>query len=154
MGGDAAHHGGEFRPTHHLPLPEFITPSPFEAPISRGICLGAFFEPIHSSTHPSASYPASDYKTTPFYALSSIMNDCLSDALNTLSKMQLFDASPDVFVVMAHDVDLLDVVPFFPEGELTGWEKTGNKVVGRWRFLKDFGKAVELLKAQGGSIEV
>jgi hypothetical protein len=142
MGGDTAHHGGEFRPTRFLPLPEYITPSPFEAPNSRGVCPGAFFEPIH----PSSVTSSGNYRTTPFYELSPMMNDFLPDAQATVSKMQLFDASPDVFVVIAHDASLLDILPFYPKGELTGWEKTGDKIVGRWRFLKDFCKAVELLK--------
>lgn len=73
------------------------------------------------------------------------MNASLPDALATLSKMQLFDASPNVFVIIGHDASLLDVLPFYP-GELTAWEKTESKAVGMWRFLKDFGKAVELLK--------
>jgi hypothetical protein len=48
--------------------------------------------------------------------------------------MQLFDASPDVLLVIAHDASLLDVLPFYPEGELTGWEATEGKDLGRWRF--------------------
>jgi hypothetical protein len=60
--------------------------------------------------------------------------------------MQLFDVSPDDLVVIAHDASLLDVLPFYPEGELTGWEKTEGKILGRWRFLKDFGAAVESFK--------
>jgi hypothetical protein len=143
MGGDAAHHGGAFRPTPHLPLPESLTPSPFEAPTSRGVCPGAFFEPIH----PLAS--SGDYKTTPFYELSPMMNAFLPDAITTVSKMQLFDASPDVFVIIAHDASLLDVVPFYPKGELTGWDGTEDKAVGTWRFLRDFGDAVEFLKVKG-----
>ena len=51
------------------------------------------------------------------------MNVSLPDALTTVSKMQLFDASPDVLVIIAHDASLLDVLPFYPKGELTGWEK-------------------------------
>jgi len=77
------------------------------------------------------------------------MNASLPNALATVSKMQLFDTSPDVFVVIANDASLLDMLPFYPNGELTRWEKTENKVVGTWRFLKDFGKAVELSKTEG-----
>lgn len=145
MGGDAAHHSGEFRPTPQLPLPESIAPSPFEPPSSRAVCPGAMFEPIH----PAKIASSGDYRTTPFYELSPMMNASLPDALTTVSKMQEFDASPNVLVVIAHDTSLLDVLPFYPKGELTGWEKTDNKAVGRWRFLKDFGKAVELQKAEG-----
>jgi hypothetical protein len=90
-----------------------------------------------------------DYKTTPFYELSPMMNAFLPDAITTVSKMQLFDASPDVFVIIAHDASLLDVVPFYPKGELTGWDGTEDKAVGTWRFLRDFGNAVEFLKVKG-----
>jgi len=149
MGGDAAHHGGEFRPTPHLPLPEYIRPSPFDAPTSRAVCPGVIFEPIHPSTIASSG----DYKTTPFYELSPIMNVSLPEAITTVSKMQLFDASPNVFVVFAHDASLLDILPFYPNGELTGWEKTEHKAMGTWRFLKDFRKAVESSKADGKEAE-
>ena len=143
MGGDIAHHCGEFRPTPQLPLPEFITPSPFEAPTLGGVCPGALFEPIHPAT---ISFSA-DYRMTPFYELSHMMNVSLPDALTAVSNMQAFDASPDVLVVIAHDAGLLDILPFYPKGELTQWEMTGNKAVGTWRFLIDFSKALELLKA-------
>lgn len=77
------------------------------------------------------------------------MNVSLPDAEMTVSRMQLFDASPDVLVIVAHDASLLDVLPFFPKGELTGWEKTEMKALGRWRFLKDFIVAVEPVKMLG-----
>lgn len=35
MGGDIAHHGGEFRPTEYLPIPENIVPNPLLAPFTR-----------------------------------------------------------------------------------------------------------------------
>jgi hypothetical protein len=151
IGGDAVHHNGELRPNQHLPLPKFITPSPFEAPTSHSFCLGTIFEPIQSSTLASLR----NYKTTPFYELDPLMNVSLPDALTTVSKMQHFDASPDVLVIIAHDANLLDVLPFYLKGELTGWEKRemedNLKAVGAWRFLKDFGKAIELLGAEGKS---
>jgi len=45
MGGDAAHHGGEFRPSEYLPLPDSIIPNPF-APYSATTCPGEMFESI------------------------------------------------------------------------------------------------------------
>ena len=36
MGGDIAHHGGEFRPTEYLPIPEKIVPNPMAAPFTKG----------------------------------------------------------------------------------------------------------------------
>ena len=62
----------------------------------------------------------------------------------TLEALEALDACPDVFVIIAHDSSLLDVLEFYPKAGLTGWEDGGHspKEIGRWRFLKDFGKQV------------
>jgi hypothetical protein len=63
----------------------------------------------------------------------------------TLGALKSFDASPDVFVIIAHDSSLLDILEFYPKAELTGWEEGGQcsaKEIGKWRFLKDFRKQV------------
>ena len=58
------------------------------------------------------------------------MNVSLPDALTTVAKMQLFDAFSDVFVVIARNASLLDVLPFYTNGELTAWEKTDTRLRG------------------------
>jgi hypothetical protein len=125
------------------------TPSPFEAPTSHSFCLRTIFEPIHPSTLTSSG----NYKTTPFYELNLLLNVSLPDALTTVSKMQLFDMSTEVLVIIMHNASLLDVLSFYPKGELTGWEKREMedylKAVGNWRFSKDFGKAIKLLEVEG-----
>ena len=54
MGGDASHHGGEFRPTEYSPLPKHVQPRP---PERRGhnICPGHLLQDIHPSN--SATKP-------------------------------------------------------------------------------------------------
>jgi hypothetical protein len=47
--------------------------------------------------------------------------------------------------MIAHDHTLLDVVDFFPK-EANDWKAKGWKEEGRWRFLKGFRKAVELVR--------
>lgn len=136
FGGDVAHHPGEYRPTVQLPLPETIQPSPFAGYTSASSCPGALFANIHP-----AKDRGKDYRTTPFYELNPAMNVSLQDAVESVNEMKLFDASPDVFVVIAHDTSLLDVLPFFPR-TLTDWDSENYKSVGMWRFLKDFKKAV------------
>lgn len=69
-------------------------------------------------------------------------NICLPEAQVSVDKMVLFDACPDVFVIIAHDPSLLDILPFFPK-TITGWDATDGKALGRWRFLKDFERAVK-----------
>lgn len=59
-----------------------------------------------------------------------------------MDNLELFDVSPNVFVIIAHDEDMRGILPFFPK-TLNGWEATDNKAVSRWRFLKDFEKAVK-----------
>jgi hypothetical protein len=73
------------------------------------VCTGALFENIHP-----VKEVGGDYKTTPFYKASSIINVSIPDAEATVDKMQLFDGSPDVFVIIAHDGSLSDILPFFP----------------------------------------
>lgn len=143
MGGDAAHHNAQFRPTPHLPLPDTITPSPFEPPTSHSFCPGSIFEAIH----PEAASGEGAYKITPFYKLNPVTNASLPEAETTLARMQLLDASPDVLVIIAHDASLLDLLDFHP-AELNGWEKTKNKSLGRWRFLVDFKDALELARKE------
>lgn len=139
MGGDTAHLGAEFRPSPHLPLPDSITPSPFELPSSLGSCPGSIFESIN----PQVVVGDGAYTTTPFYKLHSGNNVSLPDAETALARMQLFDASPDVFVIIAHDVSLSGILDLHP-AELNGWEKTNVKDLGRWRFLGDLKEAVGL----------
>jgi len=147
LGGDTAHHCGEFRPTPLLPLPSSIFPSPFGPPTASGqslsSCPGSIFEPIHRS----AADPESDFRTTPFYEAAPAMQTDAVASRVTLEALKMLDASPDVLVVIAHDPSLLDILEFSPylKAELTGWEEGGErntKGIGRWRFLKDFGKQV------------
>ena len=143
FGGDVAHHPGEYRPTVQLPLPETIHPSPFAGCTSTSSCPGALFADIHP-----AKESGKDYRTTQFYALNPAMNVSLQDAIESVNKMKAFDASPDVFVVIAHDTSLLDVLPFFPE-TLTNWDSANYKLFGTWRFLKDFKEAVSWQETSG-----
>jgi hypothetical protein len=145
LGGDTAHHCGEFRPTPLLPLPESIFPSPFGPPTGQSLspCPGSIFEPVHRS----AADPESDFRTTPFYEAAPAMHTDAVASRVTLEALKMLDASPDVLVVIAHDPSLLDILEFSPDlkAELTGWQEGGErntKVIGRWRFLKDFGKQV------------
>ena len=138
LGGDAAHHNGLFRPTPLLPLPESISPSPFEGLRIPSFCPGSIFEHIHPATA-----QGEDYRTTPFYKLNSHLAESLEEANTTLEKIQVFDASPDVFVIIAHDIPAQAILPYFP-GKLNGWEMKGYKELNTWRFLSDFKKALEM----------
>ncbi|KAL4803594.1 metallo-beta-lactamase superfamily protein [Aspergillus unguis] len=142
FGGDAAHHAGEFRPSAHVPLPDEIHPSPLDSncfsprqpPMSA--CPGSAIEKAHTQKRNEPD----QYRITPFYRPSDGINDIPDEADVTLEKMQAFDGSAEVFVVIAHDCDLKSILPFFPK-KINDWDSVGYKALGRWRFLKDFLKS-------------
>jgi hypothetical protein len=129
-GGDIAHHGGEFRPTKYLPLPDEITPNPLVPPYTSKapVCPGAIFEALH----PKKS------TTEPFYTpvLEGIHHNG-AQAKETIDQLAEFDAHYDIFVNVAHDDSLYDVVEFYPK-TANGWTEKGWKKEGMWRFLRDF----------------
>ncbi|KAK3675743.1 hypothetical protein LTR78_004384 [Recurvomyces mirabilis] len=129
MGGDIAHHGGEFRPTKWLPLPGEINPNPLVAPYAKHapVCLGALFEAIH----PQKS------STEPFMQPIGPVHDDAEQVVISLANFQEFDAHPNVFAVIAHDAHLLDVVDFYPKFA-NDWKQKDWNEQGRWRFLRDY----------------
>ena len=136
LGGDCAHHGGEFRPTAYLPLPENISPSPIPHAHSGSICPGALLSSMHHL------HPAAEATTEPFMVASESGAKDVVQARDSVAKMSEFDASENVFTVIAHDQSLVDVVGFFPRRSANEWKREGWREKGMWRFLKDFGGAV------------
>lgn len=129
MGGDIAHHGGEFRPTQWLPLPENIEPNPTVAPYTKNapVCPGSMFEAVH----PEKS------STKPFTQPNGPIHDDKVKSVESLAKFQEFDAQDNVLAMIAHDSTLYDIVDFYPK-PANGWRQEGWKEQGRWRFLNDF----------------
>ncbi|KAL7788377.1 Metallo-hydrolase/oxidoreductase [Trichoderma ceciliae] len=127
LGGDTCHHGGEFRPSEHRHLPEIVHLQPYGT-----TCPGSLFE----QSHPKKS------RKEPFYTVAvsptgeGVAADA-NEARETVSKMQDFDASDDVFTVIAHDDSLLGIVDSFPKN-MNDWKAKGWAKKGRWAFLKDF----------------
>jgi glyoxylase-like metal-dependent hydrolase (beta-lactamase superfamily II) len=142
MGGDAIHHGGELRPHQWHPLPESISPNPFDvgfyltASPTASPCPGEVFANLLAEVGGS--------KTSPFYRPStgpaSVHFD-VAQAVDTIKRLQEADAHNNILIVAAHDASMLHVVDFFP--------KTANDFVqkgwvqkARWAWLADFAKAV------------
>lgn len=132
LGGDIAHHAGEFRPTEYLPLPDSITPSPLRAPFTAQgtFCPGEAFQAIHPSKSRTQPY------FTPATGEHAVHLD-VAEAKNSIEKMTEFDAYENVFSVIAHDGSLFDVVDFYPK-PANEWKAKGWAREGQWRFLKDF----------------
>ncbi|OKL57597.1 hypothetical protein UA08_06949 [Talaromyces atroroseus] len=144
LAGDIAHYPGEYRPSQYLPLPTEISPSPLDHKLQpTSICPASVFEKIH----PSAAI-AGHCRTTPFYQLPEFGCVDLQKARNSLDNMEALDGSAKVFVIIAHDASLLDVVPFFPK-KISDWNMQAYKRLGAWRFLKDLVKKVNRIQNDG-----
>ena len=129
MGGDVAHHGGEFRPTEYVPLTENIVPNPLVPPFAKAtsICPGALFTAIHPKNS----------STEPFMQPTGFLHDDVEKACESLEKLLIFDAQDDILTMIAHDKTLADVVDFYPN-TVNGWKEKGWKEQLHWRFLRDF----------------
>lgn len=138
-GGDVVHHGGELRPSEYVPLPERITPSPFSNPPFRP---GTFYPGalVETTAHPKYS------STEPFYEVTKLGFPDFHRETAKKSTRQLgqFDGNDDIFIVIAHDASLEDVIDFFPK-KAKAWKEKGWKSIGLWKFLEDFAGAIKVL---------
>lgn len=135
MAGDACHHVGQLRPSMYRPLPDVLSPSPLQplpGPGEKSIsCSSAPFKTL-----------LAERKESTFYGMCEHLQDDLPQAEESRRRLQAFDGSDDVLVVLAHDRTLLDVVDFWP-GKLDEWKEKRWGELGRWRFLEHFKNAVE-----------
>lgn len=149
--GDSFHHSSVLRPHGGATLPEEI-----QLPGHR-CCSGRAFHAVHPVAGNSAALgpynkvlgeAGSDANGIPFHALpeGGIFMD-LEASRETVRAIQRFDASPDVFVVASHDSSLVDVVDVYP-ADGSEWRAKGWKEDGKWVFLKDFEKAVEIANSK------
>ncbi len=129
MGGDIAHHGGEFRPSVYRPLPSLLPDFPlFPKSASAAVrppCPGELLATIHCTQS----------ATEPFYT--SNRADDHDKTIESVWKMMEFDARDTIFVVLAHDATLLDVVDCYPATANDWYAKEWAKK-SRWLFLNDF----------------
>ncbi|KAK6428889.1 hypothetical protein LTR95_014966 [Oleoguttula sp. CCFEE 5521] len=139
MGGDASHHGGEFRPTEYLPIPKELTPSPMKRRVP--ICPGHLLEEIHP--HKTSTKPF--YYVTESFAYDKKVADWTIDGLGE------FDCQDTVLLLTAHDDSIVDPaqIDFYPKA-LNEWYEKGTAKKVKWMFLKDFEGAVDA-KENGGA---
>jgi glyoxylase-like metal-dependent hydrolase (beta-lactamase superfamily II) len=132
MGGDACHHGGEFRPSRYLPLPDSISPNPIHPHVTQP-CPGSLFEPLLRDGD----------RTKPFFEITpGRVAHNTEEAMETVEKVMEADAQGAVLVAVAHDDTLLGVVDLFPE-YADGFAGKGWVERNRWLFLRDFVEAVQ-----------
>jgi hypothetical protein len=131
----AAHHGGEFRPTEYLPLPQELTPSPLAFP--RPVCPGHLFQDIHPDG-------AAD---KPFYNVTTDFSHDKAVADWTVAGLGEFDAQDNVLLLIAHDISVVDPQRFdFYPRPLNDWMEKGVGKKVRWLFLGDYEDALEAKK--------
>lgn len=128
LGGDIAHHCGEFRPTPYVPMPDFISPSPFKH--STSVCPGRIFTAIHPRK--SREEPFFDPCTK-----DGAWHHAAQEAKDSIDSLIEADAYEHIFPVMAHDASLDDVVDFYPK-MANDWMAKGWKDESRWGFLGSF----------------
>ncbi|KAM6510428.1 hypothetical protein FSOLCH5_010868 [Fusarium solani] len=139
MGGDCCHYAGMFRPTEYLPLPREISAPALDSYYPSPCPCSAF-----TQHHPKAT--GSEARTKPFYDVSRAAGSAYSfgdDAQKSLDKLQLLDAHSDIFVCLAHDDVLFDVLPLFNNDttkDINDWKKRGLKEYCRWAFLNELPK--------------
>ncbi|EME88601.1 uncharacterized protein MYCFIDRAFT_46199 [Pseudocercospora fijiensis CIRAD86] len=138
MGGDASHHGGEFRPTEYSPLPKELNPSPLRR--NHTICPGHMLLDMHP--HQRADKPY--YYVTASFAHDKKIADWTIDGLGE------FDAHENILMLMAHDDAVVDPPQFdFYPKSLNSWLSQGIGQKVKWMFFRDFEDAMES-KGKGG----
>ena len=137
LGGDVAHHGGEFRPSPYLPLPRSLDPSPIPH-VRPGVCPGELLAQQHQL------YPADEAWSQPFLRPSADAPSNYEKALESVQGVEELDGHPSVFTCVAHDAALLGVVGFFPEETGNDWRKKGWREKSMWAWVGDvYGGVVE-----------
>lgn len=143
LGGDAAHHCGEVRPSAYLPMPESITsltPTTHlehhltSATTSKGpICPGSWFEDLQISRNRDPSGPL----WQPAFGYN------IEEVLTTIESMQEYDGDENIFVILAHDSCLRSPdVPFFPE-QVNDWKQRGLGQKLTWVWTKEILAAIK-----------
>lgn len=145
MGADACHHPGVLRPTEYLPLPHSVLLSQFVDGLADSATIASTNERV--SACPGAllqQLTPGQSPTAPFFTLAK--GPLFPDhdaAMNTVRKIQEFDAAENVFVLIAHDLSLRDKIPLFPK-TINLWKARRLRTGTRWLFCNDFEPALHV----------
>lgn len=138
LGADTCHFAGALRPSPYIPLPTTLDSS------LNG--LDAYFPPICPCSMFEDCHPATSLEgkhTTGYYTPSRTPGSAYIDAdvaIESIGGLKEFDASPDVFICLAHDPALFEVLPLINKDNkcvLNDWQAQGWKQMTRWRFLNE-----------------
>jgi hypothetical protein len=98
--------------------------------------------------HEPLGYPDGKSDTAPFFTVSQTptgqtLASNIDEARATIKAVQRFDADENIFVVAAHDASIRGILDLFPK-MANDWKAKELKKKGRWLFLSDFERALEL----------
>jgi hypothetical protein len=159
MGGDTCHFAGQFRPTVARPLPggafggegkgagvdAEYTSEASQTQTQPNLQHQAQHEVQVQVQAPIAACPGSIMErllanaTTPLFEMPATNTVDVAEAHASISKMQVFDSAENIWVVIAHDQTLLDIVDFYP-ARVNDWQKRGYAEKTRWRFWNTLGR--------------
>ncbi|KAJ6512906.1 beta-lactamase-like protein [Mycena sanguinolenta] len=131
LGGDAFHHVGEARPRPNFQK-NFPCPAHLLEEAKTSISTDYFWSP-------DSSDGAFDMlsRAQQLFAVSDLPDSFYTDPVTaqiSLEKLATFDADPNIFVVVAHDISLRATIPYYP-AYLNDWQKSGLKEQTVWSFI-------------------
>ncbi|KAJ7696570.1 hypothetical protein B0H17DRAFT_1198081 [Mycena rosella] len=133
LGGDAFHHAGEARPR-----PEFQKNFPCPAHLLEETKTSISTDFFWSPESRDGAFDMHS-RAQQLLAVSDLPDSFYADPVTsqvTLEKLATFDADPDFFVVIAHDLSLVSSLPYFP-ASLDGWQASQLKESTVWNFVDE-----------------
>ncbi|KAJ7130624.1 beta-lactamase-like protein [Mycena epipterygia] len=132
LAGDTFHHAGEARPRPQF-QENFPCPAHLLEETKSSISTNFFWSP-------KSSEGAFDMhsRAQQLLAISDLPDSFYADPVTSqvsLEKLATFDADPDFFVVIAHDISLMSSLPIFP-ASLNGWQASHLKENSVWSFVE------------------
>ncbi|EKV11622.1 hypothetical protein PDIP_55720 [Penicillium digitatum Pd1] len=102
MGGDCAHHPGEFRPSKIAPIPKDLTPLHVAVHSKQtSVCPGNIAKKINTK---------SDIERSPIYKAAAMFTYDVDKSQWSVEGVQELDARENVLVIIAHDGGMLSVL--------------------------------------------
>ncbi|KAJ7683086.1 hypothetical protein B0H17DRAFT_1205327 [Mycena rosella] len=133
LGGDAFAHAGQIRPRPAFQK-NFPCPAHLLEETASSISTDYFWSP-----HSRDGVFDMRSRAQQLLAISDVPDAFYVDpvaAQVSLDKLAVFDADPDFFVVIAHDMSLVGSLPYFP-ASLNGWKASGLKERTVWNFANE-----------------
>jgi glyoxylase-like metal-dependent hydrolase (beta-lactamase superfamily II) len=132
LGADMAHFPGLYRPTPYSPMPERLPTATKLDPRFHHPCPCSMFTVCHRDPE--------NARTSAFYRVSSLKESWFEDAdmaQSGVDGLQEFDASENVFIAIAHDPALKEVVEMFPKSSMNEWRAKGWDKQSHWHFVNE-----------------